>query len=321
MTRFRISCFLLGLAALAFSANPALAQSDSHAPPAHTGTVLDRQQAAVARAHVRLVDASGATIAETLTDSAGRFLFAMAACAACRIEASLPGFITTSAEPVRGGETVIVLDLAPISEVVVVSATRDETPRGQVAASMTVFTAEDIDRRGSVTVADLIRAAPGVAVVGTGGPGGVTSLFVRGGDSTYNKVLLDGIPLNEPGGTFNFSNLTTTSLERVEIVRGAQSALFGSDAMSSVLQLITRRGQPGTGRPQVGFSWEGGSVRDAETWRQRLWRGRAARLRVRGVAVRHGQQPAEQRVRQHDVVVEHRRLARRQLVAARRRSV
>ena len=78
-------------------------------------------------------------------------------------------------------------------------------------------------------------------VVRTGAPGAVTSLFVRGGESDYNKVLLDGIPLNEPGGTFNFSNLTTENLERIEIVRGAYSSLFGSDAMASVVQLFTKR--------------------------------------------------------------------------------
>ena len=73
-------------------------------------------------------------------------------------------------------------------------------------------------------------------------PRRVTSLFVRGGESDYNKVLLDGVPLNEPGGTFYFSNLTTENLERIEILRGAYSSLFGSDAMASVIQLFTKRG-------------------------------------------------------------------------------
>ena len=90
-------------------------------------------------------------------------------------------------------------------------------------------------------VADLLRSTPGAMVIRAGGPGTVTSLFVRGGESNYNKVLLDGMPLNEPGGTFNFSNLTTDDLERIEVVRGAQSALFGSDAMASVVQLFTKR--------------------------------------------------------------------------------
>ena len=88
----------------------------------------------------------------------------------------------------------------------------------------------------------MVPARPGLSGrYRAGGLGTVTSLFVRGGESNHNKVLLDGIPLNEPGGTFNFSNLTTEHLERVEIVRGAQSALFGSDAMASVVQLITKR--------------------------------------------------------------------------------
>ena len=96
-------------------------------------------------------------------------------------------------------------------------------------------------------------------VVGTGAPGGVTSLFVRGGESDYNKVLLDGIPLNEPGGTFNFSNLSTDNLDRIEIVRGAQSALYGSDAMASVVQLFTKRADASDPHPHASATIEGGS--------------------------------------------------------------
>src|SRR5262249_3444999 len=85
-----------------------------------------------------------------------------------------------------------------------------------------------------------------------------TSLFVRGGESSYNKVLLDGIPLNEPGGTFNFGGLTTDNVEQLEIVRGAQSALFGSDAMASVVQLITKRADRGR-PPQASATVEAGT--------------------------------------------------------------
>ena len=86
---------------------------------------------------------------------------------------------------------------------------------------------------------DLLRSAPGAVVVANGSRGAVASLFVRGGESNYTKVLLDGIPINEPGGTFDFGSVTTENLQRVEIVRGAQSALFGSDAMSGVVQMFT----------------------------------------------------------------------------------
>lgn len=236
---------------------PAAASAQAERPSHFTGQVVDPQQAPVARAFVRLVD-DGRTMASAFTDQTGRFAVPAAGCGACRVEVSLTGFQTTSVAA-GPGELVVALALAPVHESIVVSATRDETPASQVAASVTVFGADDIESRGAPLVVDLLRAAPGVTVVRTGGLGGQASLFVRGGDSSYNKVLLDGIPLNEPGGTFNFGNLTTNGLERVELVRGAQSALFGSDAMSSVVQLFTRRGNRGDGRPKARFAWEGGS--------------------------------------------------------------
>jgi len=252
---------LIALVAFFFGCSlflPAAASAQPERPSRVIGQAVDPQQAPVARAFVRLVDADGRTVVSTLTDPSGRFALPTSGCGACRVEVSLTGFQTTSVAT-GSGEVLVVLALAPVRESVVVSATRDETPASQVAASMTVFTADDIEHRGAPLVADLLRAAPGVTVVRTGGLGGQTSLFVRGGDSSYNKVLLDGIPLNEPGGTFNFGNLTTNGIERVELVRGAQSALFGSDAMSSVVQLFTRRGRAGNRRPQARFAWEGGS--------------------------------------------------------------
>src|SRR5262249_44792428 len=105
------------------------------------------------------------------------------------------------------------------------------------------------------------RDAPGATVVRSGAPGGVTSLFVRGGESNYTKVMLDGIPLNEPGGAFNLSNVTTENLDRVELGRGANSALYGSDAMTGAIQLFTRRGT--TDRPALNFWIEGGSFSTA----------------------------------------------------------
>jgi outer membrane cobalamin receptor len=151
------------------------------------------------------------------------------------------------------------LAVAPIAESIVVTATRTQAPADQTGASVTIFDADDLDRRQTPLVSDLLRTAPGAMIVQTGAPGSVTSLFVRGGESNYNKVLLDGIPLNEPGGTFDFSNLTTANLDRIEVVRGAQSALFGSDAMASVVQLFTKRAAPGAEAPHVDLSIEGGT--------------------------------------------------------------
>jgi len=222
------------------------------------GTAVDQSGSPLPRAFVRAVDASGRELTSTFTDESGRFRMpaeTSTEASDCRVIASLTGFQPAEA---RCGEHVrLVLTVAPIAETVVVSATRTDTPVDNAGLSVSAFTAQDLAWRDAPLVADLLRTTPGAMVVTTGAPGGVTSLFVRGGESNYNKVLLDGIPLNEPGGAFNFSNVTTDDLERVEVVRGAQSALFGSDAMSSVVQLFTKRGT--AARPQVGGWIEGGT--------------------------------------------------------------
>jgi vitamin B12 transporter len=139
----------------------------------------------------------------------------------------------------------LTLAIAPIRESLVVTATRSDAAPAITGSSTTVISSEDVARRGSPVLADLLGTTPGIVVTPSGGLGTVTSVFVRGGESDYNKVLLDGIPLNEPGGSFNFSNFTTNAVERVEIVRGAMSALFGSDAMASVIQVFSVRGTDG----------------------------------------------------------------------------
>ena len=229
-----------------------------------TGLVVDPSGRPLPRAHVRVTTgsdaatlASGATL-DVFADETGHF--ALPASAGCQIEASLPGFRTTTVPCSAADTQTITLGVAPIEETVLVTATRTATPASQLGVSTTTFTADDIRRRQSPVVSELLRSVPGAAVVRTAGPGGVTGLFVRGGESSYNMVLVDGIPVNEPGGTFNFNNLTTTNVDRVEVVRGANSALFGSDAMSSVVQLFTRRGTSGTStRPSLNAQFEGGS--------------------------------------------------------------
>ena len=97
-----------------------------------------------------------------------------------------------------------------------------------------------------------LREVPGLTLVPSGGRGGTTSLFTRGGESDHNLILIDGVKVNRAGGAFNFNDLTTLGVGRIEVVRGPQSALYGSDAMSSVIQLLTPRGQ-GPPRASLGF--------------------------------------------------------------------
>ena len=222
------------------------------------GTVVDENGGTLPRVAVTLVDQKDVEVATTFTDSQGAFRFARA-CDGCAVIVSIPGFNPARSTVSTDSAATVTLTVAPVRESVVVSATRTETPTSQVGAAVTVFTAEEMQRRDLPVVAELLRATPGATVVRAGGIGNVTSLFVRGGESSYNKVLLDGIPLNEPGGTFNFSNLTTDFVERIEVVRGAQSALFGSDAMASVVQLISKRPARGLSHPTILASGEAGS--------------------------------------------------------------
>lgn len=247
MTRSRLLACAFFLCCLTLS-TLAFAQARHH------GAVADSSGAALARVPVRLVDAAGVTRATTLSDPEGRFTFATP-CDTCRFVATLPGFLTTTAP--AGADVRLTLAVAPVHESVVVTATRGEVPTGQVGASVTVFDAAALERRGDVLVGDVLRQAPGVAVVQNGGRGNVTSLFVRGGENNYTKVLLDGIPINEPGGSFNFGGLTAGHFDRIEFVRGAQSAVFGSDAMAGVLQLVTARGRAGA-KPTLSATVTGG---------------------------------------------------------------
>jgi vitamin B12 transporter len=212
---------------------------------------VDSSGRALPRVLVTLVDSSGRSIASTFTYPDGTFRFDADTPPGCRVQASLAGFETASVDCGNGKDVKIGLAVAPIQEAVVVTATRTEAPLAQLATSVTVFNADDIARRQNPLLLDLLRTVPGAIVVGNGSRGEVASLFLRGGESNYTKVLLDGIPLNEPGGTFDFGSVTTEGLERVEVVRGAQSALFGSDAMSGVVQMFTSRTPAGAPRADV----------------------------------------------------------------------
>jgi len=224
-----------------------------------TGSVTDQSGRPLPRAIVQVVAADGSTAASTFTDPDGAFHIANAP-DGCRLQASLTGF-TTATAPCSASAVTLALSVAPLAEHVVVSATRTEAPSGQVGAALTVFDNTEIERRQQPLVSDLLRDAPGAVVARTGAPGGLTSLFVRGGESTYTKVLLDGVPLNDPGGAFDLSNITSQNLDRIEFVRGANSALYGSDAMTGVVQLFTKRGA--TAKPAYYFSIEGGSFSTA----------------------------------------------------------
>jgi vitamin B12 transporter len=141
---------------------------------------------------------------------------------------------------------------------IVVTATRLPTPVEQVGSTFTVISAEEIKRRQYKSLSEALRYVPGLNVVRSGGPGQQTSVFTRGTNSNHTLVLVDGIEVADPStpsGTFEFANLTLDDVERIEVVRGPQSTLYGSDAIGGVINVITKKGQ---GDPKATMILEGG---------------------------------------------------------------
>jgi vitamin B12 transporter len=222
------------------------------------GTVLDPDHAAIPRATIRLLKSNGVEVERTVTDSLGHFEFRRKCPEDCSIEVRITGF-QTKTQP--ADQQVIVLGIAPVQQTIAVTATRTATPTEQIGASVTVITGEQIEQQQQLLASDVLREVPGLTVIRSGGLGAITSVFSRGGESDYNKVLLDGIPLNEPGGAFDFGSLAANDLDRIEIVRGPQSALFGSDAMASVIQFFSRPGEREDARPHVALNFDAGKFR------------------------------------------------------------
>lgn len=141
----------------------------------------------------------------------------------------------------------------------VVTATRSPLAISQAGSAISVITSEEIEKESPKSPVDVLRRVPGVTITETGGPGSTTTVRLRGADSGQTLVLIDGIRVNDPAansGEFDFSNLAAVDIERIEVLRGPQSAIYGSDAMGGVINIITRKGR---GEPRVRLSMEGGS--------------------------------------------------------------
>jgi len=155
----------------------------------------------------------------------------------------------------------VLLVLEPLSSSVIVTAQAEPTLADQTTAAVSVITKTEIGARQSVSLAEALLFAPGIAVGRTGPEGGTASIFLNGGNSNFTKVLVDGAPINPPGGALDFSNLTLDNVDKVEIVRGAESAIYGSDAVSGVIQLLSHRGS--TRLPEFSVFGEGGGFSSA----------------------------------------------------------
>jgi vitamin B12 transporter len=141
----------------------------------------------------------------------------------------------------------------------VVSPTGIATPQNQVASSVTVITAEDLERDQRRTAMDALQEVPGINVTQTGGPGAITEVYIRGANPEMAKVLIDGIDVTDPSSSnqeYDFGQLLTGDIARIEVLRGPQSGFYGGDAMGGVISITTKSGQ---GPPKATFEVEGGS--------------------------------------------------------------
>ncbi len=241
------------LAALLASSSPLLAGTVR-------GVVVDPDGQPVPGAALILAGPLAVPRAAT-TDSSGRFRFESLAAGRYDLRVAVPGF---RADPLEvhltetdDREVTMAMRLAAVSETIVVSASQVDVPLSRTSDSVTVLTGDDLRARQVETVGEALGLVPGLVVAQNGGRGSVTSVLPRGGESDYTLVLVDGIRVNSFGGGFDFSQLALAGIDRIEVVRGPQSALFGSDAIGSVVQIVTRQGGP----LRVDGSVEGGSLK------------------------------------------------------------
>src|SRR5581483_4075763 len=202
-----------------------------------SGRVVDPDGRPVAGARVVLADAIGTT-ADRVTDGAGAFSIEGLAAGDYDIRVVADGFQADRVPLALGDRETrtveIALRISAVAESIVVSASQVEVPLSRAADSVTVITAADLRAHQVETVSDALRLVPGLTVTRSGGRGAITSLFPRGGASNYALVLVDGIRANSFGGGYDFAHLSVAGVDRVEVVRGPQRALFGADAIGAV---------------------------------------------------------------------------------------
>ena len=224
------------------------------------GQVLDPDGRPIPGAQVLLLG-NGATVRTAVTNTRGEFTIESPDSGRYELRVAVDGF---RADPIVIDAVAGPRDLGPqkmavsaVSESLVVSASQVEIPLSRASSAVTVITGSELQAKQIATVADALRDVPGLTVARSGGPGTLTTVFPRGGESDYTLVFIDGIQVNAFGGGFDFAHLSANNVDRIEIVRGPQSALYGSNAIGAVVRIVTRDGGP----PRGGRVDRGGKLR------------------------------------------------------------
>ena len=225
--------------------------------------VVDPQSATVSGAQISLFSKGTDTPLKIVFSSAeGMATFPGVSSGNYQIQVLAPGFAPQTEDIATHSDVITIhLHLAPASETVVVTATRTPALAEETGSNISTLESGQLETMQPTAADDAVRFLPGAVVNTAGQRGGLSSLFVRGGESNYNKVMVDGVTINEPGGTFDFGTLPLTEANRMEFLRGTQSTLYGSDAMTSVVQVFTRTGSSRT--PELRFGADGGNFSTA----------------------------------------------------------
>jgi outer membrane cobalamin receptor len=219
------------------------------------GVVIDPSQRPIAGAQVAAFNSLG-VITQQITNDQGQFdLYVSPLYENVQLRVTAPGFQITT---VGMGASAIQLRLAPQSESIRVTGEAVDVPSNQQGSSVSVVSSRDLRERNEPQAFDLLRELPGMVFAQSGPRGSVADLFVRGGESTYNLVQIDGISVNsfDYGGLFDFAHIPSSLVQEIDVVRGPQSALYGSYAIGSVVNFVTRSPEDG---PAFDVLAEGGT--------------------------------------------------------------
>jgi vitamin B12 transporter len=225
------------------------------------GTVADPLGARVSGAAVKLLR-DGTVLKNVSSDAEGNFAFDTLASGRYQIEVSSPGFSTRTTDPMfvaRGARVSVdvALPIGPLEESVSVTSAATDVLPSQTGAPVTVLDAKTLEILGKTDVLEALRLVPGSSLVETGAKGGAASIFIRGGNSNFNKVLIDGIPANDIGGGIDLSQFSMAGVERIEVLRQANSVIAGTDALAGVISITSRRGR--TRVPEALISLDAGN--------------------------------------------------------------
>ena len=223
------------------------------------GTIADSLGAVIPKARVQLI-ANQKVAVSTTADGEGRYEFREVPAGRYQVRASALSFDSATGKLFYVGQNAnanedLLLAIGAVSQAVTVTATGTPTPEAQVGASVTLLPKDEYADK--LDVQDALGLVPSAQLAQTGQRGGESDLFVRGGNSDANKVLFDGIPANDIGGAVDFGVLSSTGVSQVEVLRGPNSALYGSDALAGVVSLTTPRGV--TSLPELTYSIDGGN--------------------------------------------------------------